>query len=296
MRRFGFRMSRVAHRMFGGTSFSATDENRSGSDDGLYVAAVEEALSSRRHFARFKRDARYNAILEHLSEAQGEAYLRLVRAHAPWLLDERHLAAFRRNDALGAPRTYDYGRPVGRMSPTTLRYVKVAADLLTLFDFSGINSIAELGCGYGGQTLILDAAVERPLEFHLFDLPPVLALSSRYLESHVLRGSYQCHTLNQVRGTESYDLVLSNYAFSELPRHLQLRYFTKVVSRARRGYMTMNSGAEPEPRSDCLRIEELTAMLPDAKVLAEEPLTAPHNRIVVWGADRETRDGLRGEA
>ena len=57
----------------------------------------------------------------------------------------------------------------------------------------------------------------------LFDLPKVNKLIERYLNSHLLKGSYKTTTLNQ-EISEKYDLVISNYAFSELPKSLQIKY------------------------------------------------------------------------
>jgi hypothetical protein len=39
-----------------------------------------------------------------------------------------------------------------------------------------------------------------------------------------------------------YDLVISNYAFSELPRDVQINYVKSVLAPSKRGYLTMNSG------------------------------------------------------
>jgi hypothetical protein len=62
---------------------------------------------------------------------------------------------FKINDLVGSPTTYVYHR-FGRISPSTLRYVKVASDLRRLFgDLTGAK-VAEIGVGYGGQLLVLD--------------------------------------------------------------------------------------------------------------------------------------------
>ena len=46
----------------------------------------------------------------------------------------------------------NYSKP---LPPTTLRYLKVASDLKNLFG-SDLGEVAEIGCGYGGQTLVND--------------------------------------------------------------------------------------------------------------------------------------------
>jgi hypothetical protein len=58
----------------------------------------------------------------------------------------------------------------------------------------------------------------------------------------MLKSSYHTTSLNQHQGDVIYDLVISNYAFSELPSELQTRYIEKIILKAKRGYLTINSG------------------------------------------------------
>ena len=120
--------------------------------------------------------------------------------------------------------------------------------------------------------------------YDLFDLPPVLDLSSKYLEAHLLQSSYRKFTLNQHDGQVEYDLAISNYAFSELPSKLQRLYCTKILSKSARGYLTMNSG---KPNSifqdDKLTLNELAEILPEFEILEELPQGHVGNYIIVWG-------------
>ena len=255
---------------------------RSNSDNGEYVASVKNALGSYSVFAKFKRDPRYQVILEHTSKAQGEACLKIIRAQSPGFIDE--IDKFKINDLVGNPTTFEYPE-IGRISPTTLRYMKVASDLRTLFGSAIGNRVAEIGVGYGGQALVLDQ-IFTINEYCLFDLPPVLELTSKYLESHILNLSYHTLTLNQALATERYDLVISNYAFSELPKVLQRKYIDKVLAHASKGYLTMNSGRVGSAAVDGtnkLSLEELRVLLPHFEVFEEEPYTSPQNYIIVWG-------------
>ncbi len=253
---------------------------RSNSDNGEYVASVKYALSSYAAFAKFKLDPRYQAILEHTSKEQGEACLKIIRAQSPGFIDE--IDKFKINDLVGGSTTFEF-EGIGRISPSTLRYLKVASDLQTLFGDQIGNEIAEIGCGYGGQLLILDNAFQFK-QCDLFDLPPVLSLTSMYLESHLLNSSYRAITLNQHPGNVMYDLVISNYAFSELPSPLQIAYIDKVISKAKRGYLTMNTGkTESSLDENKLTIEDLRNRLPAFEILPESPLTSPNNYIIVWG-------------
>jgi putative sugar O-methyltransferase len=258
---------------------------RSDSDNGRYVAFVERANSSYKVFSQFKQHPAYQEILEHVSEADGARYLEVLKKNAPDLL--QIIGQFKINDLVGNPNLFHYPQ-IGSISPTTLRYVKVAADLRALFGKSIGQRVAEIGVGYGGQLLVLDQlfAID---SYSLFDLPPVLELTSKYLESHILNLAYRTLTLNQAVSHEQYDLVMSNYAFSELPKVLQLKYIEKVLRHASRGYLTMNSGrvgSAAVAGDNKLSLEELRKLLPPFEVLEEEPYTSPQNYIIIWGHQR----------
>src|SRR5262249_29730903 len=157
---------------------------------------------------------------------------------------------------IGRPLTSFYPG-IGLISPTTLRYMKVAADLRGLFGPDLGKSIAEIGVGYGGQLLVNDSEFSMQ-RYDLFDLEPVLRLVERYLESHLLNCAYQTSTLNQHLGEKAYDLVISNYTFSELPSQLQRKYIEKVLASAKKAYLTMNSGTSASAfQNDKLSLAEL---------------------------------------
>lgn len=267
-------------RQFGSKSFVAAEKNRSESEDGLYLRFVEKAVREYKVFARFKAHPHYRSVLEHVSAEVGQQYLDVMKGEAADLVAA--IERFKINDIVGSPIRFEYDQ-VGLISPTTLRYLKVASDLRQLFgDLQG-KKIVEIGVGYGGQLLVLDQ-LYRFSAYRLCDLQPVLALTSRYLESHILNSSYETQTLNQNDGTETYDLVISNYAFAELPAPLQRKYIEKILSRSRCGYLTMDSG-KPNScfKENHLMVEELQVMLPGCEILEEVPNTWPDNYIVVWG-------------
>ena len=81
-----------------------------------------------------------------------------------------------------------------------------------------------------------------------------------------------------------YDLVISNYAFSELPRKIQDEYLEKVILKSQRGFMLMNSGKTNKTgRSEGkITLEELRKSIPNLQELPEVPLTSPDNYLLVW--------------
>ena len=85
----------------------------------------------------------------------------------------------------------------------------------------------------------------------------------------------------------SYDLFISNYAFTELPRRIQDIYLERVILNSVKGYITYNEGTPPEFQS--YRRDELTRLIPGSDVLEEKPLTAPSNCIIYWGGSSGER-------
>ena len=126
------------------------------------------------------------------------------------------------------------------MSTTALRYLKVALEIKDQFG-NDLGNIVEIGCGYGGQAIILDR-VANVSSYNFFDLWQVNLLITRFVESSSLSCNYSVSTLRSFVDTDkNWDLAISNYAFSELPASLQDSYLKKVLSKSRNGYLTMNS-------------------------------------------------------
>ena len=154
---------------------------RSDSDNGSYIPAVISILQDYKKFLNFKRSPRYQDILEHVSESLGYEYFKMIRQQEGLFDDE--LSELMINDLVGNPIKFEYSGL--KLSPTTLRYGKVSSDLRNLFGNLKDFNIAEIGVGYGGQALILDRIFEIS-NYTLIDLEPVLELSAKYLDHHIL--------------------------------------------------------------------------------------------------------------
>jgi len=263
--------------------FSHIKEYRSDSENGDYASAVMQALESQKSFDNFKRSHSYREILEHVSKEQGKQYLEILEARNDSILSIG-LETVLKSDDVGKPIKYHYANYKIPLSPTTLRYLKVTSDLQILFG-ANLGKVAEIGCGYGGQALVNDQLLNVQ-SVRLFDLPFVNKLIDRYLNAHLFRGSY-CTTVLNKEKPRTYDIVLSNYAFSELPKKLQLAYIEKVLAKAKCGYLTMNSGMKKTLSAGKLDIDELRELLPAFTLIEEEPLTGSKNFIIVWGHSEE---------
>jgi putative sugar O-methyltransferase len=265
-------------------SFAHAEEYRSDSENGYYASSIMQALKDQSSFDNFKRNYDYRKILEHVSEEQGAQYLKVLQSRNDGVL-EAGLSSVLLSDNVGNPIKFKYQGFNYKLSPTTLRYLKVTSDLKILFG-ENLGNVAEIGCGYGGQALVNDQLLNVTFA-HLFDLPFVNMLIDRYLNTQLLRGAYRTTVINNTL-PQDYDLVISNYAFSELPKMLQLAYIKKVIARSKHGYLTMNSGTGSSRSTGKLTLDELKGLLPKFSLIEEEPQTAAHNYIIVWGCKQES--------
>ena len=79
---------------------------------------------SQNHFDNFKVNKTYREILEHVTEAQGSSYLEILRSRNDLIL-EVGLRTVLVSDFVGNPIKYSYPGISIRLSPTTLRYLKL---------------------------------------------------------------------------------------------------------------------------------------------------------------------------
>ena len=244
------------------------------SDNHSYPQVCLNASQDDQSFNEFKRNRVYTQILEHTTEEQGAVYLNIISKCSSII---EAMPEFAKNDLYGNPIKFKFG-DLGAISPSTLRYVKVLMDLETYFGSLDGFDIAEIGCGYGGQCRIINTYFH-PATYCLVDIKPALCLAQRFIDNFIIPSVMSYRTMNELEPRKC-DLLISNYAFSELPRVIQDVYLEKVVLNARRGYMTYNHINPAE--FDSYSAEEIVRMIPGAKISPEEPLTYPGNCIVTW--------------
>ena len=269
----GFR-SRARSRLIGqptiGTSFTHPTP---------YPSFCRRAARSDAVFATFKRDPVYVNVLEHVTCEQGGRYLQRLLQQSREL--EAMLPVFKANDRLGDPVRCEY-EGHGAFSPTTLRYAKVLSDLLSLFGTLDGLRIAEIGGGYGGQCLLISLIAE-PASYSLIDLHSVLDLQEVYLRKHAVRG-VRFIAADRVPKRDTYDLVISNYAFSECTRAMQETYMNRVVQRSPRGYMAYN-WLSPEWAGVPFSRSELLAAIPGSRFMPPVPKLVPEEELWLWGSE-----------
>lgn len=255
-----------------------------------YLDVVRGAVASEEAFSIFKGHPDYREVLEHVSEAQGWAYLDAIRSHAV-VMPAAAWEAIAANDIIGTPARAHFELPIGGrfVSPTTLRYVKFSLDVIEHMRRCGMTepvSIVEIGPGYSGFCTVF-MAVRKALDiavcaYTMLDLADVAALCNKVQARLAPWGFwYGVHSTRAVTlaGFDEWHptpaaLVLSFYCYSELGPEWRATYRDAIVSKAPHGFMAWND----IPR------ESIAAELgrTDFDVVPEVPLTGPCNCIVRW--------------
>lgn len=207
-----------------------------------YLQACRDAVNN---ITTFKQDLRLQAIFEHCGKTIADEYYRTIpedMLHRGWT-----------NDFYGTPVMHRYGQH--RFSASTLQYIGVLAKLIKHFgSLDGIR-ICEIGGGYGGQCrTIYDMFT--PECYHIIDLPEVCELQRKYCQA-------ECF----IKTTgQTYDLVISNYALSEIIDNKL--YIDEVLLRSKHGYITCNT--------DLVKLDFPHSRYPDINGERET------NYILVW--------------
>lgn len=214
-----------------------------------YLQACKEA-----DLSNFKRDPRLTKIFEHSNLQQAGDYVAIIYEQKKQWLQFKGWT----NDMIGNPKLV-YFIPDIEMSASTLQYIGVLSNLITHFGSLDGKRIVEIGGGYGGQARTI-CDVYKPACYHIIDLYEVTLLQSRYLKEF---DCVDCFT--QPTG-EEYDLVISNYALSEIPDNKQ--YMDEVIMKSKHGYITCNT--------DFVKLAFEHKRLPDI------PSEKATNYILIW--------------
>ena len=238
-------------------------------------ASVKDSI-----YQNFRTHPAYTFVLEHVSREQGRLYIDAISATNPSLLTSYD--KFKVNDRIGNPALSNY-EGVGDTSPTTLRYVKVLSDLMMDFEsLEGMN-IVEIGCGYGGQSVIIDKKFK--INKYIFvDLPEVLPLIHRYVKDCNVRFDSMFIDGNAATTLQDLklDLVISNYAFSECHTEIQKKYINLILAHCPKGYLTINDNGGSFG-VESYGYNELTDLVPHKMTKkAEDPQTGDGNYILKW--------------
>lgn len=255
-------------------------------DDMHYPELCYHAFRHDDFFKNFRRHPLYLYIVEGAGGEQGGAYLETILNDYCFKFTNEQWDIILKNDTIGNPPIYiyEFDKSELRCAAVTLRYTKVFCDIVSLFPKNVLKgTVSEIGIGYGGQCRILMNFL--PIQrYNLIDLPEVILLAEKFLTTLNQQGD-----IRYIDGTHLYqnvpcDLVISNYAFSELTGATQEFYLDKIISKSKAGYITWNySAMKSGGWQEGHELEEILSMIPGAQIIPEVPLTAPGNCIIVWG-------------
>ena len=204
-------------------------EHKSASDNGEYPELALKAALDPATFSVFRRHHKYTGILEHVSKKQGEQYLNIIREKYKLKNDE----IFQILEPLmkvGNPKLLRLKGLSNKISTTGLRYLKIALDIKKITG-DNIGNVVEIGCGFGGQAIILDQLLEIE-SYTFYDLWQVNLLIKRFIEDSNFSTKYTISTIREdsFNLRNSWDFCISNYAFSELPKATQEIYINKILN------------------------------------------------------------------
>jgi hypothetical protein len=182
---------------------------------------------------------------------------------------------------IGGPEKFHF-KNLGWLAPSLLRYLKVDAEIESLFGNLNNYKVCEIGGGFGGQYYV-SSRLHRFQSWTIFDLPQVLELQGKFLDACgdtrsgevIFKSGIEIHP-------EFGDLLISNYAFSELTRDVQEKYASWMFKNFSNGYITWNTLSESKLGG--IKLNELLDSHNQLQILGENPLTAPGNLILYWSS------------
>ena len=248
------------------------------SDVPSYLEICKAAINNPDYLNNFKRCYEYRLVLEHVTRKQGKDYLAHVLGNPVLVANLLKSVEFE----IGNPITYPYEQ-LGNISPTQIRYSKILGDLVSLFGPLDHKEILEIGVGNGGQAAQVINLFDVKA-YSLVDLLPVLELTKQVQSK--LPDYQKLRFLNSesILATSA-DLLISNYAFSELHKKIQDEYFELYIRRSKSGYMIYNHIHDNPNISYSAR--EIAERIPGSLILRENPLTFSKNVLLVWGLSLE---------
>lgn len=198
-----------------------------------YLDVCQEAVLDEEVFKNFKSDPKYTTILEHCSKKIGFSYYQKIKKKNPWLLDVKSLFD---NDLIGSPDKQTIG--AFHCSPSTLQYIGVLSNLIDRFESLHLMNIVEIGGGYGGQCKIIKD-VFHINQYSIVDLLEPSLLQLKYTK-HFNCDKVMTYTDIEYLSQSKIDLVISNYALTEIVEPLQSQYIEKILLNSKHGYITCN--------------------------------------------------------
>tara|TARA_X000000950_G_scaffold79159_1_gene99582 strand:- start:15643 stop:16458 length:816 start_codon:yes stop_codon:yes gene_type:complete len=245
---------------------------RAVSDTNAYKNFCKLAANNDEVFKTFRCNPTYMKVLEHVYEDLGKKYYSNIKKTYSYS-DNEIFDICKVLHKPGNPKLLEINDNLQPISPTSLRYLNTALQIKDNFKEKNIKNIIEIGPGYGGQSVILNKFFQID-SYTYVDLKEVNLLIEKFISNFDLNFSSNFLTLSD-NFEKSYDLIISNFAFSELPRNLQTKALKKIISKSTYGFMIMNSHRFVK-NYNFHTDEELLRFIPNFTLSPEVPNTSPN--------------------
>lgn len=206
--------------------------------------------------AQFKNQGAYNSTLEHVTKDQGTDILKYIETNFPQVTFEDIRAFIQVNDKYGGTMKSIFTTNKMKLlycSPTTLRYILHALLILKYYNETMCKNIVELGQGYGGLFLAINAFLCKfpdvtIRKYIMVDMPNSSSLTRKYLEANnsIITIPYEIYdsvtmppviptTTEAQSPNESF--FISNYCFTILEKNDMDKYSEYLIKPCTHGCM-----------------------------------------------------------
>lgn len=245
------------------------------------LSFCDDAVCSEKQFVNFKRAPVFNLFFETFTFEEGMKLLQILETKHAWILEKIDL--IKEIDGIGNPRVYDYPR-IGKISPSTLYYAKIAAELKELFGDLHPMRITEIGTGSSGLCAVLIKLFDVH-SYTIIDHMSFLQLAQKCLGKLGIHEKVRFVNYAQLQPERS-DLVISLQSFAESGRIIQASLFNNTIKTAKRGFLLYGTAPAYYGISTYSK-ESIISMMKRSMIqvdlLEEVPQTRRDNSVLVWG-------------
>ena len=146
-----------------------------------------------------------------------------------------------KHNTFGNPILYNFkfGNNILRMSDSIIPPLYLITKIKKYFNKIDNNlKIMEIGCGFGINTVIFSDLIGFS-KYYMIDVPIMLKLQEKYISHFNIKNIIYINpydNLNEINNlNEEYDFFISDFAFTEFSKKLQLYYFNTIIKKCKKG-------------------------------------------------------------